>query len=60
MESIKKTFKIFVVMVTFTLCVIGYFGDNLPLMIVGALSGYWILASLFANRKSDREIDIIE
>ena len=63
MEKVKKTFKIFVMMVTFSCCVIGYFGENLLLMVTGALAGYWILASILANRhveEDDKEIDIIE
>ena len=60
MERFKRTAKLFLMMVTFAACMIGYFGENLLLMVIGALAGFWILASILTKNDEKDDIDIIE
>ena len=61
--TIKRFVRIlrtFAVMTVFALCVLGYFGHNTPLMLVGGFTAFLLISILTSKKDDDKEIDIIE
>lgn len=60
LKRFMRIIRSFAIMVVFALCVLGYFGHNTPLMLIGGFTAFLLISILTSDKKEEKEIDIIE